>query len=505
MRRFTALGIFLLLAPFVHAEVKNKGVQTYYRMLGSQSNGPFVLKTHTVAALDYAERIGSTGMANAGFTEYPFCGGRWSFTFRERWGMFPRFASDIPIDPTQINTFDILLDWVYEPDGCVWGPACKEFGQTFVAKGRELVSIALLVASPKATFRVAVHETNAKGKVIAPAKTFTSGHSMEYGYARWRAGEAPLEKGKTYYVRLWHEDGKAWNPYFHGSGNIYDDGHAFLDGWARPESDLALWVMEEPDDVSRAIVPSQNPEGWIYDTHGVEFIPRTPNIRMITVQVKPVKAFCYHLVGYVWQLEPQRRLLCGPKHTVACARVNTAYEGSFLFGPEELPCVAGNKYYLEFFTVPYKEHEPPVIPPDRSGMPKYDLRTLVYGQTHPGHQPVLFNIQAKPTGQNLRVSWQLSRPAAVTIEVMKPKTHKQTIHIPPSDESETSIKNLTSESYCDFRIRAVTQDSLPDSIASYSWKTPVYRVDLSRGSPPHPRWAETPKSVVRLAPMIRFK
>ena len=97
MRRFTALGIFLLASPFVSADETHKGVQTFYRMLGSQSNGPFLLKTHTAAALDYAERIGSTGMANAGFTEYPFCGGRWSFTFRERWGMFPRFASDIPM------------------------------------------------------------------------------------------------------------------------------------------------------------------------------------------------------------------------------------------------------------------------------------------------------------------------------------------------------------------------------------------------------------------------
>jgi hypothetical protein len=504
MRTFTAYVILLLTAINTYAEENHKGVQTFYRMLGSQANGPFVLKTNTVAALDYAERIGSTGMANSGFTEYPFCDGRWSFTFRERWGMFPRFASDVLIDPTRINTFDILLDWVYEPDGCVWGPACKEFGQTFVAQGRELVSIAILVASPKADFHVAVHENNAQGRIIAPAKTFTSGHSMEYGYARWKAGEAPLEKGKTYYIRLWREDGKAWNPYFHGSGDIYKAGHAYLDGQPRLESDLALWIMEEPDDVSRAIVPSQNPDGWIYDTHGVEFIPRTPNIRMITVQVKPVKAFCYHLVGYVWQLEPKRRLLCGPKHQVACARVNTAYEGSFLFGPEELPCVPGNKYYLEFFTVPYKEHQPPVIPQARSGMPKYDLRSFVYGETNPGHQPVIYNVTATPVNQSdLRIHWQLSRSAAVNVEVLQPESHKRIIHLPPTGETETTIKNIPANASCDFRLVAVTENAEPDSFASYSWRTPVYRALLSTRENTHSIWPETPKSFMPLAPPVR--
>ena len=62
-------------------------------------------------------------------------------------GFFPRFATSLAMDPTRTNSADILIDWVYEPDARLWGPACREFGQTFVAASKELVSITLLVAS----------------------------------------------------------------------------------------------------------------------------------------------------------------------------------------------------------------------------------------------------------------------------------------------------------------------------------------------------------------------
>jgi len=145
---------------------RQKGKRLFYRILGSQSNGPFVRKTRTVAAPDYSARIATTGMANAGFTEYPFCFGNWSFTFRQRYGLFPKFATSVPMDPTRVNTADILVDWVYEPDGCVWGPACRRFSQTFVATGPELVAVTTLVASPRGTFEISVHQDGPKGRLI---------------------------------------------------------------------------------------------------------------------------------------------------------------------------------------------------------------------------------------------------------------------------------------------------------------------------------------------------
>jgi len=502
--RITASAISLFLCAAALADSgydRDRGVRLFYRILGSQSNSPFPLKTRTVAAPDGAARIATTGMANAGFTEYPFCRGEWSFTFRERYGLFPRFAAAVAIDPNRVNTADILVDWTYEPDGCLWGPACREFAQTFVATGRELVSLTLLVASPKATFIAALHEGRADGRQVAPPKTFVSGHSMEWGTVRWAAAEAPLQPGKTYCIRLYREDGAAWNPYFHSTGNAYDAGHAYFDGVSRPESDLALWIMQEPPDVSRALIAGKDPEGWVRSASGVCFIPRTPNVRMLTIEVTPVQEFCVNLVAFVYQLEPERRLLAGPKYTTACARPNTSYEGSFLFGPGELECQPGKPCFVELFTLPWKEGQKPEIPSDRPDNPKLNIRPYTYGLTSSDEAPVIYNLTTdliEP--DSMAISWRLSKPADVELHVLSPSNSRKVLQVRRGAGPLAIIDNLPAGADCDFRIVARSPARKPAESAPPEWRTPTYRVRIPPGKPDHSLWPETPEYFVPLAP-----
>jgi len=475
-----------------------KGKRLFYRILGSQSNGPYVRKTRTVASPDYLPRTATTGMANAGYTEYPFCYGNWSLTFREREGLFPRFAMSLPMDPTRVNTCDILANWVYEPDGCVWGPACHEFGQTFVAKDTELVAITLLVASPKAVFDLSVHEDGSNGALMAPHKSFTSGHSMEWATVHYAPAEANLQPDKTYYIKIVRQDGKAWNPYFHAAGNAYDKGCAYFDGVQRPESDLALWITTEPHDVTRAIVLDTDDEGWTKPASGFEFVPRTDNTRMITVQLRPVKEFCVRPIAYVYQLEPERRLICGPKYSHSCARVNTTYEASFLFSPGELPCTPGKKYYAEIFTVPFEEGKDPVIPDDHSSLATYEILPSVYGETSSEPAPIIYNLAADPTKHStLHLTWRLSKPAHVQIEILRPDDTAKTIDI-PAGTNEYRIFGLGAGDDCDFRLTA----SIPSRPATpmYARRTPIYRVRIPGGEPAVALWPETPEFFVPLAP-----
>lgn len=475
-----------------------RGKRLFYRILGSQSNGPYVRKTRTVASPDYLPRTATTGMANAGYTEYPFCYGNWSLTYREREGLFPRFAMSLPMDPARVNTCDILADWVYEPDGCVWGPACCEFGQTFVAADTELVAITLLVASPKGVFDLSVHEGGPNGALIARRKSFTSGHSMEWATIHYAPGEAPLQPDKTYYIKIVRQDGKAWNPYFHAAGNAYDKGCAYFDGIQRPESDLALWITTEPPDVSRGVVLDTDEDGWTKPASGFEFVPRTDNTRMITVQLRPVKEFCVRPIAYVYELEPERKLICGPKYSHSCARVNTTYEASFLYAPGELPCTPGKKYYAEIFTVLFEEGKDPVIPDDHASLATYEILPSVYGEIPSEAAPIIYNLAADASKHStVGLTWRLSKPARVEIEILAHEDIAKTVNVTPGT-NEYRIFGLGPGDDCDFRLTASSLENSDTPVSSRP--TPIYRVRVPGGEPASPLWPETPEFFVPLAP-----
>jgi len=470
------------------------GNQLFYRMLGAETNAPLLPVTRTICAVDGGAITASTGMALSGFTEYPGCSGRLSYTFAENHTYFPRIASGLVIDPARINTGDIVVDHVYEPDGCVWGPPGREFVQTFVATGRELVSATILVASEPGLFHAALLEGGPEGKQIGPSRTFRSGHSMEWGTARWKAAAAPLVPGQTYAIRFWREDGKPWTPYLHSTGDAYDGGILYVDGTPRPESDLAAWIIEEPPELSRAIIEGADDDGWVYATTGTVFIPRTPNVRLISVAISPVAEKVSDVVMVVRSADGKRAIVAGPKRCLVAGRENGERRAYFLFGAEEFPVEKGRRYRIELFNIPHRGKMPD---PDSVRLVPCDVQARVYGEPVPGALPAIGNLAARFENKtSLHLSWQASFPCPIRVEISRVRSSDKKVFDLDYGANELVIPELWPGHDYDFRLTALGPTGL-------RWKTPLFRVRVPGGPHPPPPpylYPDHPKEFVKLAP-----
>lgn len=478
----TLTTIAVCLWPFAAAHAEKPDVphrQLFYRMVCSQSNASILPKTKSVWTQDQRVRVSNTGMADEGYTEFPFCYGVMDFTFAEAYAIYPRLISGAQADVTRVNTADLIVDHVYASDGCVWGFSGREFVQTFTATQSELVSITLLAASEPGMFRAALLQDGPEGKQIGPAKTFTSGHSMTYGTARWKAGQAPLIPGRTYGIRMWREDGKPWTPYLHATGDAYDGGMLYIDGIPTPASDMAIQIVEEPDDLKQGLVPDADEEGWVYDTEEVVFVPRTKNVRMITASVSPVKMDpptphnCGDLVIRVF--DEAGRLVAGPKRGVACGTVNGTLTGHVLFARDEFYVTPDQPYKVNIYMVQHKQEELPGD--DDIPIVPRDIRLRVYGESDPGTLPGIYNLTAGfPEDGKLHLSWSCTLDAKTRIAIhgdgMKGAGNKlQHVDLKPG-ETESTIAVWPGHTYT-FRMTATGP-------TGQVWRTPLYEVTMPR-------------------------
>jgi len=483
---------------------KRRGTQLFYRMSGSQNNAPILPKTRSVWTQDKLCEVGNTGMADEGYTEYPFCFGLMDFSFVEQYSIYPRCISGAQADENIVNTADLVIDHVYQPDGCVWGFTGREFVQTFTATGDELVSITLLVASEPATFRAALTEGGPEGKQIGPTKTFYSGHSMEWGTARWPAGQAKLVSGRTYGIRMWREDGGNWTPYLHSLGNAYDGGLLYVDGRARPGTDMALWIVEEPEDLKRGLVVGADEEGWVYNRDGVCFVPRTPNIKMIWLNVSPILMDpptahnCCDLVIRVWDKDD--KLVAGPKRSLACGPENGPHPAPFIFASDEFPVTVGEVYRINAYAVPHKAPLPKEE--DIRLIQPADFSMRVYGEPHPGALPAIFNLNVDfPQDNTLKLSWSQNFPAPARIIIqgdgMK-GAGNMTQHVDLDKNTTQALINIWPGHTYDFKVTSTGPTGLV-------WRTPVYRVRAPRKDELKAVYqgpAPNPKQFINLAPPI---
>lgn len=470
--------VSLAVAGEAGGEHKQRGRQLFYRMVGSQNNAPILPKTRSAWTQDKRVEIGNTGMADEGYTEFPFCYGLMDFTFVEHAAIYPRIIYSAQADETRVNTADLVIDHVYQPDGCVWGWSAREFVQTFTATSTELVSITLMVASESGLFRAALLEGGPGGRQIGPTKTFHSGHSMEWGSARWIAGQGVMVPGRTYGIRLWREDGKPWMPYLHSRGNAYDGGILYADGKPRPDSDLAVWILEEPQDLRRAFIEDTDEEGWVYDKPGVWFVPQTPNVRMITLNASPIlmdpptEHNCCDLVIRV--RSEDGKIVAGPKRGLGCGPENGPHAAPFLFATDEFPVTPGARYMIEMYPIVHRGE----MPNDRDvAIVARDLHATVYGEPQPGSLPAIFNLTATfPQDSKLRLAWSQNFPTQTRIEIrgagMK-GAGPDLQHVEmEKGKTETLISVWPGHEY-DFRLLATGPTGMV-------WRTPLYHVRAPR-------------------------
>ncbi|MBC8872832.1 MAG: hypothetical protein H8E44_25645 [Planctomycetes bacterium] len=498
-------GILLCLSVvegFGAEDATRRGSRLFFRIVGAQNNAPILPKSRSAWTQDRQLTTGTTGSSDHGFTEYPFCWGRMDFTFVEGHAIYPRLISDAVADPKAVNTADIVIDHVYQPHGCVWGWAAREFIQTFTASQSELVSLTLLVASEPGTFIATLLEGGPGGRQIGPAKSFDSGHSMTWGHVRWPAGQAPLQPGRTYGIRIVRVDGKPWTPYLHSTGNAYDDGLVYVDGTPRPESDLATWIVEEPPELKRALIHGANQEGWAFRQTSVSFTPRTPNVRLISLTLSPVTeedqrdGYCDMVIRVHSEVDGQvltrkRCLSTGPK--------GGAQTAHFLFATDELPIEPATRYWLDAYLIPHKqqslpEEEDPLIVPR-------DMRPWVYGEPFPGQMPAIYNLSlayASNSGfmhdSRLTFRWSEPVPCPTVIETWGDGVNDGIRTLAAPGETSVQILKFWPGHKYQFRLTSTGPTGL-------RWKTPLYEIRIPRGTEIGPiRQEEYPEQFVTLAP-----
>jgi hypothetical protein len=131
-------------------------------------------------------------------------------------------------------------------NGASW--SATSIGQTFVARGVNLISAAFWLADPAApTYVVRLFATGPGGVQVGTAKR---GKPARLGadpemIVIWAPGECPLVPGQTYYLEVTRDGGGVFNVALVNTGNPYAYGDAFKDGVAVTGTDLAGTIMEE--------------------------------------------------------------------------------------------------------------------------------------------------------------------------------------------------------------------------------------------------------------------
>lgn len=144
----------------------------------------------------------------------------------------------------------LITDLFARPDGTVWN-GVTSVGQTFVARGVNLISAAFWLSDPAApTYTVRVRETGPAGAPVGPVKRgrparLTADPEM---LVVWAPGECPLTPGGTYYLEVTRDGGGTFSGVYANAGNPYAQGLAYRNGAPAPANvDLAGTIMEEAD------------------------------------------------------------------------------------------------------------------------------------------------------------------------------------------------------------------------------------------------------------------
>jgi hypothetical protein len=121
-------------------------------------------------------------------------------------------------------------------------------GQTFTARGVNLISAAFWTADPGAyTYVVRLLQNGPGGAQVGTTKRNKParlGADPEM-IVTWAPGECPLTPGQTYYLEVTRDGGGTFNSVYVNTGNPFAFGQAYQNGAAMSGTDLAGTIMEE--------------------------------------------------------------------------------------------------------------------------------------------------------------------------------------------------------------------------------------------------------------------
>lgn len=121
-------------------------------------------------------------------------------------------------------------------------------GQTFIARGVNLISAAAWLADSSApTYVLRILQNGPSGATVGTAKR---GKPARVGadpemIVTWAPGECPLVPGQTYYLEITKDGGGTFNSVYANNSDPYPYGQAYRDGVAMTGNDLAGTLMEE--------------------------------------------------------------------------------------------------------------------------------------------------------------------------------------------------------------------------------------------------------------------
>lgn len=120
-------------------------------------------------------------------------------------------------------------------------------GQTFVARGVNLISAAFWLADPAfPTYVVRFLRDGPGGMQVGTTKRGRVARSGDPEMiVAWAPGECPLTPGSTYYLEVTRDGGGAFNVALANTSDPYANGAAFHNGLVVPGADLAGTIMEE--------------------------------------------------------------------------------------------------------------------------------------------------------------------------------------------------------------------------------------------------------------------
>jgi len=332
-----------------------------------------------------------------------------------------RLAPYVHIEEGQTTYISHSDDPSFDLPREMWTPACKSFGQTYVATGFALSGVWFWMPQGTSAMKVTLREGGPDGKLV--------GESVSEGKCDWITGVGvpperfPTTPGKTYYLEIASTEDVSWTIAMPKEPDPYDGGIAYFDGVPHPESDLGVSIGEKlPGPVTVAAAGADQHyidkgpgSGWC-TVAGQSFVARNgSNILSASANC----GFGGGATDFIYTIREggaQGKALCSKT-----VRMVSDWGASAYFEPDEVLLKTGEPYYLEYKRADgdkfYSYLSADLCPDgkayrDGKEVEGFDQLFDIVGEVEPGGISYPYNVKLTGvTSASARFSWETGTPA----------------------------------------------------------------------------------------------